>query len=325
VTHATLAERVANRIAERWPGARVTKFDSLPGGHSGITCLAEVQRNGEVRRFVVKATPPGRRPVGRHDVLRQATVLTALAGSGAAGVPEVVARDERDEPFFVMRWYPGEAAEPVLGEATGTPEEVVHGRAENAAAALARLHRVDPGAIGVDAEPTQPLAEFARWTATMATVDPELREGADEIEHALHVAPPQTGRACIVHGDFRLGNILCVGRRASTIIDWEIWSVGDARVDLGWFMLFCEPANFPGISLDCRMPTANDLLARYYSAGAEPVGDVAWFDAMARYKMAAVMGNNLGRHRAGRHHDPFQETLVPAIRAMLANARALVT
>jgi aminoglycoside phosphotransferase (APT) family kinase protein len=313
-----LATRVGRRIGDLWPGAELGGFETLPGGHSGITCLAEVVHDSQTHRLVIKATPPGRKPVGRHDVLRQARILRALVDR--PGIPDVVTTDETDEPFFVMRWYPGDAAEPVLGEAPDLNADTLRGRAVTAATALARLHAVNPGDVGVDDEPQSPLAEFERWTATMATVEASLRGGVDEVEAALRATPPEPGRPRIVHGDYRLGNILCENATAQTLIDWEIWSVGDPRVDLGWFLLFCDPSNFPGISAECAMPTASDVLAAY-GYGRD---DLTWFEAVARYKMAAVMGNNLGRHRAGRHHDPFQETLVPTIRHMIASAREMV-
>jgi hypothetical protein len=61
-------------------------------------------------------------------------------------------------------------------------------------------------------------------------------------------------------------------------------------------------------------------VAEYELARAESVRGLPWFEAAARYKMAAVMGHNLARHRAGRHHDPYQEGLVPTIRHMIESA-----
>ena len=48
----------------------------------------------------------------------------------------------------------------------------------------------------------------------------------------------------IVHGDFRLGNLLAAGARIAAVVDWEIWSVGDPRVDVGWFLLNADPATY---------------------------------------------------------------------------------
>jgi aminoglycoside phosphotransferase (APT) family kinase protein len=128
-----------------------------------------------------------------------------------------------------------------------------------------------------------------------------------------------------VHGDFRLGNALCTGGSVNVVIDWEIWSVGDPRVDLGWLVLFCDPENFPGVgNAACSMPSVQALQAAYERATDGALEQFDWFEAMARYKMAAIMGNNLARHRSGRYDDPFQEKLVPTIRWLIEGAASLL-
>jgi len=69
------------------------------------------------------------------------------------------------------------------------------------------------------------------------------------------------------------------------VIDWEIWSVGDPRVDLSWFCYFTDEARHPAASSDEKtgMPTRDEVVARY---GALP--DLDWFDALTRYKEAAA-------------------------------------
>src|SRR5262249_34835527 len=145
--------------------------------------------------------------------------------------------------------------------------------------------------------------------------------GSEEIEASLLATCPDPVRPAIVHGDFRLGNCLCTDDTVTAVIDWEIWSVGDPRVDLAWMVLFCDPANFPGVGEDdCPVPPADSVRAAYEQAVGVRLERFGWFEAMARYKMAAIMGNNLARHRAGRHHDPFQEGLVPTIRRLIDGA-----
>jgi aminoglycoside phosphotransferase (APT) family kinase protein len=50
--------------------------------------------------------------------------------------------------------------------------------------------------------------------------------------------------AVVVHGDFRLGNLLAVGERITAVIDWEIWSLADPRIDAGWFLTNCDPSTY---------------------------------------------------------------------------------
>jgi aminoglycoside phosphotransferase (APT) family kinase protein len=143
----------------------------------------------------------------------------------------------------------------------------------------------------------------------------ELRPRAAELEMLLSARfPAPLPRAVVVHGDYRLGNMLSVGPDPQAIIDWEIWSIGDPRVDLGWFLLFADHENFPGAGAAVAgMPEPRELLMTYEEASGAPVSDAGWFECFARYKTAAIMGHNLRRHREGRHHDPYQETLQPTI------------
>jgi aminoglycoside phosphotransferase (APT) family kinase protein len=317
-----LRDRVAERIAEVWPSGELASFENLPGGHSGITCLATVMLSaGGLERLVVKATPPGRPPVGRHDVLRQARILSLLTATGHVRVPEVLLQDDGDEPYFVMRWHPGESVEPVLDSTRHLGPEIVEARALSAVEALAELHRAK-----VPDEPVlTPARELERWIPTMHTVDADLRAGSEAVEAALLGSVPPPAGPAIVHGDFRLANALCTGGSINVVIDWEIWSVGDPRVDLGWLTLFCDPANFPGVgNAACSMPPVKALRAAYEHATGATVEQFGWFNAMARYKMAAIMGNNLARHRSGRYDDPFQETLVPTIRRLIEGAASLL-
>jgi aminoglycoside phosphotransferase (APT) family kinase protein len=314
----SLRDRVAGRVTEVWPAGQLAGFENLPGGHSGITCLATVALpGGGQERVVVKATPPGRRPAGRHDVLRQARILSLLTGAGGVRVPEVLLTDDGDEPYFVMRWHPGECVEPVLDPAEHLSPDIIGARALSAVEALAALH-----GVRVPDEPVlTPVQEIERWIPTMRTVDAGLRAGSEAVEAALLDSVPPLAGPVIVHGDFRLGNALCTAGAVNVVIDWEIWSVGDPRVDLGWLALFCNPENFPGADdATCPMPPARALLGAYERATGTRTERFGWFESLARYKMAAIMGNNLARHRSGRYHDPYQEKLVPTIRRLIEGA-----
>jgi aminoglycoside phosphotransferase (APT) family kinase protein len=220
-----------------------------------------------------------------------------------------------------MRWYPGESVEPVLDPVLHLSPEIVAARAFSAVEALAELHGVQ-----VPDEPVlTPARELERWIPTMHTVDAGLRVGSEAVEAALLGSVPPPADPAIVHGDFRLGNALCTGGSVNVVIDWEIWSVGDPRVDLGWLVLFCDPGNFPGVSnAACSMPPVQALRAAYEYATGAAVEQFGWFEAMARYKMAAIMGNNLARHRSGRYDDPYQEKLVPTIRRLIEGAASLL-
>jgi len=295
----TLSERVRERLGE------VGELEVLPGGHSGLTYTVKAG-------YVVKAVPPGQKPLGRNDVLRQARVLRALAGS-AVPVPGVIATNEREPAWFAMEFAEGEAIEPVLDGHTLAPE-LARSRMLEAARLLRRLHDAGP----VPGEPPADAAgELERWTRTMHAVPAELRPGAEDLLRLLAADVPDDLPPVLVHGDFRLGNILFAGERATAVVDWEIWSTGDRRTDLGWFLLFADHCNFPALGTPVPgLPSETELLAVY----GEELPAMAWFRALGRMKMAAIMGHNLRRHREGKHHDPDQERLPPTIAAMIRSA-----
>jgi aminoglycoside phosphotransferase (APT) family kinase protein len=284
----------------------------LAGGHSGLTYV--------VGDCVVKAVPPGREPVGRNDVLRQAAILRALAGSPVP-VPAVVAVDDRPPAWFAMEFVTGEAVEPVLDDHSLDPP-LAAARMLGLAPVLRDLHRVP---LRPDwPEPASAAAELDRWGRTMDAVPERLRPGGTDLVRQLAKDVPADVTPTLLHGDFRLGNVLFAGTRPAAVVDWEIWSVGDPRVDLAWFALFADHRNFPRLGRPVPgLPTEDELLAAYL--GPDELPDMRWFRALGRMKMAAIMGHNLRRHREGRHHDPDQERLPPTIAAMIRTALALLS
>jgi len=329
---AELAARVRASLAA--PGAG--PMTVLPGGRSGLTYALYDGATG----YVVKAVPPGRKAVGRNDVLHQATALAALAGRGLP-LPRVVARVEEAPAWFAMEFAAGDAVEPVLDVAsarTAAPIDPGLARTRMLAAArvLGALHAVplaelERAVTGLGAHlpaAADPAAELERWATTMRAVPDELRPGSGELLTALSAAVPAAVAPTVVHGDFRLGNLLFVGATPTALVDWEIWGVGDPRVDLGWFGVFTSGRLFPGSGREAAgLPTEAELGREYRAARGEDGGtqqDEVWFQAFGRMKMAAIMGHNLVRHRRGAHHDPVQETLPPAIAAMIRDARRLL-
>jgi streptomycin 6-kinase len=220
-----------------------------------------------------------------------------------------------------MEFVDGEAIEPVL-DGHELPAELVRDRMFGAVSVLRRLHDVDVSRL--DQEPRGALGELEQWSRTMHAVPVELRPGADELLARLAEHVPEDRPPSLLHGDFRLGNILFAGVRPAAVVDWEIWSVGDARIDLGWFLLFADHRNFPDLGAAVPgLPTPADLLSSYVDDGPRPPA-MDWFHALNRMKMAAIMGHNLRRHREGRIHDPDQERLPPTIAAMIGTARELL-
>lgn len=311
-THeAQLRERVVAGLGAAGVAGPFGALEPMLGGHSGLTYRIA----GADEEFVVKSVPPGQKAFGRHDMLRQARIMTALADTDVP-VPGIRATDESEPAWFAMDLVRGESLEPVLDDPAVEPS-LAAARMRRAAEILPVLHGVALDSLPVDGEVLSPTAELKRWARTMAAVPSELVPDAERFESLLAARIPDAVDPVLVHGDYRLGNILSDGTDPAALIDWEIWSPGDPRVELGWFLVFADGTNFPGVGRVVEgLPTAEELID-IYSAAAGPLTDFTWFDALGRFKMAAIMGHNLRRHREGRHHDPAQEQLPDTINRLI--------
>ena len=288
----------ATAAAQTWaPGCEVGDIAPLEGGTVGLVYSAEVVGGPLAhRRVVLKVAPPGLPPVRNRDVLRQARCMAALDGRPGVGVPPVLFTDaglpDDVPPFFASGFVAGECAEPLLeAQRNRRPDEIVRGRAYAAVRMLAALHRVDPDVAGLGDEPvTTPVGEVDRWTRTFDTVPDEVRTGYQACADALRASAPEPIPAVVVHGDYRLGNMLSEGTEVRAIIDWEIWSRSDPRLDLSWFLFFTEEAGHPVVpaGVDSGMPSDAELLAAYEDAAGASVRDLDWFRALTRYKEAAA-------------------------------------
>lgn len=312
-----LVHRIHREVARVRPGAVVSAVAVLPGGHSGLTYRVATDRGD----LVVKAVPEGVNPIGRHDMLRQAEILNAL-GPTDVPTPKVVAVDREEPAWFAMTLVAGESLEPTLDEPAVDPD-LAAARMRRAAEIMPVLHAVPAGRLPGEQSPLSPGDELARWAKTMGAVPPEYVEGAEDFHRRLAASVPRGIEPTLVHGDYRLGNMLCEGAEPRALIDWEIWSVGDPRVEIGWFLVFADGSNFPGVGREVPgLPPATEL-TELSSGGTTPEAQT-WFNALGRYKMAAIMGHNLRRHLEGRHHDPAQEQLPATISRLITTGRSLL-
>jgi aminoglycoside phosphotransferase (APT) family kinase protein len=299
----------AQRASQSWrPGARVVSVEPLTGGSSSLTFTTRFAGVPDADQIVVlKVAPPGLPPVRNRDVLRQGTVMRALAGREGVEVPEVLFEDAGNppdtSPFLAMNLVPGECLEPIL-VASPDPERSgeFRERAFCAARVLAAMHRLKPASIGLGDEPVVSVkAEIDRWTRAYETSPPHLQFNYPEVAEALYASIPPAAGPVVNHGDYRLGNTLCVSDRLTAVIDWEIWSIGDPRVDLSWLTFFCDDAGHPSKASDqpSGMPSGAEMLGAYVAAGGEEYPDLAWFDALTYFKEASLTSLLIKRAEKG--------------------------
>ena len=270
--------------------------------------------------------PPGVSPILHRDVLRQARIVRAL-GPTPVPVPEVLWEDAGEPPdvppYFVMSFLDGDSTEPLFDDdRAGCDETTMAERMRGAARAMAALHRLDLTEMGLGDEPAVALqTEIDRWCRTLDTVDAALAPGWRGVADALRATVPAPLSATLVHGDFRLGNCLAQRDRVTAVIDWEIWSLGDPRVDAGWFLVNADPRTYgratPFLG---STPSPADLAAVYAAALGREVPDLAWFAALACFKSAATWSLIVKHNRRRSSPDTGVEGMASAIPHLVERA-----
>lgn len=324
-----LAVRVAAATAAWAPGATVGELEFFKTGRSSLTLSASLSGGPpEHERIVIKVAPAGLPPVRNRDVLRQARLLKALEGAPGVRVPLVLFEEKGDPPdvppFFAMSFAEGVCFEPSLDVAEVLPtDDEIDARARECARMMAALHAVDADAVGLGAEPEVDLVEeVERWVRAFATVDDDMKPGADEAAELLRKSLPEPIPSTIVHGDFRVGNTLCEGKNVNAIVDWEIWARSDPRVDVAWFLLSSDAGSHPSaIRQVAAMPSGDELLAEYEKAAGTSVADLDWFKAHALFKVAAVTALLVKNARKRGVPEAFSPTHIPD---MIARSRAML-
>lgn len=328
-----LLVRATAAARRRWPQARVEGLRPLPGGVSSLTFASMLTAPGEPDRpTVLKVAPPGFPAVLHRDVLRQSRLLERLAGISGLAIPEVYLQDAGDPPFFGMALAPGNSYEPRTDVIDDPPSaETVTQRAHAAAAMLARMQTLDPGDIGLSAEPVESLADkVERWGRLLATVDADIVPGHQDVHRRLLALLPDPLPVTLLHGDYRLGNMIFDGARLTAIIDWEIWSVGDPRIDLAWLMMHSDPVHRfraqdeANRAAGSGMPDPRALLQTYRATRAVELPDLDWFQAYSYYMVISTVSVFVKRNRRRADPDPAITTAGESLPRVLDRAREVL-
>jgi aminoglycoside phosphotransferase (APT) family kinase protein len=305
-------------------------------GHSNVTYLL---RRGD-ERFVLRRPPRPPLPPSAHDVLREARLLAALAGT-AARVPRVLAVCDDESvlgvPFYVMEEVAGSVITNTLPAALDVPDERAR-IGDELIDALVEIHAVDWRAAGLDwfGKPSGYLERQLRrfgglWEHNKTRELPVVTEVADWLAANLPESPPAT----IVHGDYRLGNVMVADDRPARVIsvfDWELATIGDPLADVGYLTVTWAGPDDPNDSLFAALtPVARqpgfasraELVERYEQRSGRSMAALHWYQALALWKAAVFMEGNYKRYLAGDSDDAFLAGFGEGVPALAENAHAI--
>ena len=198
--------------------------------------------------------------------------------------------------------------------------------------ALVEVHAVDWRAAGLEGfgKPTGYLErQVRRFTGLWEHNATREIAAIDEVTRWLGEHLPESGPATIVHGDYRLGNVMYSGDRLSAIFDWELATIGDPLADIGYLLAtYAQPGDPPSIVASLTtvtrregFPTRDALVARYEERSGRAMTAVPWYTTLALWKSAIFLEGSYKRRLAGSTDDPFFDRLKDGVPAIAERAR----
>lgn len=307
---------IRENLADYLPGDDSIEVQRLGDGHSNATFL--VRRQG--REWVLRRPPRPPYPPKAHDVLREAAVLRSLERTDVP-VPAVadvcVDLDVIGAPFYLMERVPGFVIRDHLP--AGLPDRPGRAIGESLIAGLAMIHQVDWKAAGFPAKgdgdgylERQVTLWGEQWIRNRTREIPVI----EEVGRLLAAEIPESGRPTIVHGDYKLDNVLFSQDdfpRLTAVLDWEMATIGDPIADLGflsatWLGPDGDPDSMVGLSratASPSFPTADWLVDRYGELTGRDLGALGWYEALALWKLAILLEGSYRRFIEGTDDDPF--------------------
>lgn len=280
----------------------IRKFDT---GQSNPTYLV----TAESGKYVLRAKPPGQLLKSAHQVDREFRVMRALYDTDVP-VPRVITLcEEKDSPidrmFFVMEYLDGRIFwDPALHELVGDNAKQVRGEIYNSMnGALAALHEVDVDAVGLSdfGVPGNYFErQFVRWTKQYAASEIDRIEDIHALIDWLGVRiPPDDGQVSLVHGDYRLDNMIFARDRSAIlgILDWELSTLGHPLGDLAYQCMqwrLPHKGGFRGLGgVDRKavgLPTEAEYVAAYCQR--RGIGEIEhwhFYLAFCFFRLAAIL------------------------------------
>ncbi|MFD3561694.1 phosphotransferase family protein [Streptomyces sp. NPDC058686] len=272
----------------------------VEGGRSNLTYLV----GDGSSTWVVRRPPLGHVLATAHDMKREHRVISALHPTSVP-VPEALLLCEDDSvlgaPFYVMEY--------VTGTPYRTADELAPLGPERTRAAvlalvdtLVDLHAVDPAEVGL-ADFGRPEGfldrQLRRWGKQLDASRNRELAGVDELHAALGRSLPTSPAPTIVHGDYRLDNVLINEDadgvdRIKAILDWEMSTLGDPLTDLGLLVMYSAKLDLPDSPISTTAtaaghPTPAEIIERYAARSGRDVSAVSWYTAFAWFKLAVIL------------------------------------
>jgi aminoglycoside phosphotransferase (APT) family kinase protein len=291
----------------------------IAGGRSNLTYRLTVEKAGQPRLLVLRRPPLGHVLPTAHDMGREYRVLSALSGTRVPVARPVAFCDDTEvigAPFYLMEHVPG-AVIRTRQDASVLTEVQARELSESLADMLAAIHGVDVEAVGLAGlgRGTGYLKrQLDRWQRQWELSVTRDVPGYGELVARLTDRLPAEGEATLVHGDFRLDNVLVTVAprpRITAVVDWEMATIGDPLADLGLTLVYWTdpgeeswlnpPAGDPdapdpptrGVSTDATASpgflSRAEFAAGYAERTGRDISRIGYYVAFGYFKLAVVL------------------------------------
>jgi aminoglycoside phosphotransferase (APT) family kinase protein len=309
-------EGIDGPAVEAWFEANVAgadpplSFDRISGGRSNLT-FAVSDAGG--RRWALRRPPLGKRLGSAHDMGREHRVISALQPTPVPVPPVAGMCDDESvngAPFYVMEFVEG----PVLRapeDAGEFDEGARRAIGERVVDTLAAIHAVDPDAVGLGAlgrKRDYVQRQLKRWQGQWEKSKTRELASVDRVHERLAARVPEQGPATIVHGDYRLDNlILSASGEVAAVVDWELCTLGDPLADVGLLLVYWSQAGdefmplFAPATIAPGFPTRDEVRRRYAERSGRDLSQIDYFVALGFWKLAIILEGVYARYSGGQY------------------------
>lgn len=289
----------------------------LAGGTQNI--LLKFDRAG--RTYVLRRPPLSLRANSNETMRREARVLAAIAGSDVPNPGLIAACGDEDvlgAAFYLMEPVDGYAPSQGLPEPFASSPELRHQMGLSLVDGIAALGALDYRAVGLEGfgKPDNYLErQVSRWKSQLKSYA-DFRgwdgrkdlPGVNRIGDWLEANRPDTFQPGIIHGDYHLGNVMYRFDRPelAAIVDWELTTIGDPLLDLGWLMATwpdeADTSDEGTVAVQPwkGFPTADELVAHYARQSERDLSAIDWYAVLACYKLGIILEGTYARACAGK-------------------------
>jgi len=308
----------------------VSQFRS---GASNLTYLLKYPD----RELVLRRPPVGTKAVSAHDMKREFLIQSRLKPVYDL-VPKVIALCEDHSilgsDFYVMHRITGDIFRRDVPE-TLTKEDISI-MATSLVAGLAQLHAVDATVLSeLNKGPGYATRQVEGWSKRYRNALTDDVPDGEDVMRWLDVNKPEDVGSCIIHGDWRIDNmVLDLGRKKLVgVLDWELATVGDPLMDLGSALAYWvdrddnpefaslrrQPSHLEG------MPTRKEFIAKYLELSGRKCGDFTFYEVFGLFRLTVIIQQIWARYRTGQTTNPAFKGFGVGVNILINRAQGLIS